>query len=103
MEGVVAHGERRPEAGDRLVHEARQVLRLGEVLPDAGVPRLQRGGTLELDDCGGFLTGVQQRRAQPEVDLEAACAEGARAPEALERSGEPPLPHELGAELELTR
>ena len=102
MEEVVVHRERCTEVGDRLVDEASQVLRLGEVLPDADVPRLQRGGTLELDDRGGFLTGVQQRRAQPEVDLEAARAEGVRAPEALERIGEPPLPHELGAELELT-
>ena len=46
-------------------------------------------------------TGVQQRRAQPEVDKEPARAERVRAPKALERLGEPPLPHELGAELEL--
>jgi hypothetical protein len=44
---------------------------------------------------------VQQRRAQPEVDLEAARAEVMRAPEARERIGEPPLPHQLGTELEL--
>ena len=102
MEGVVVRGERCPEVVDRLVHEAHRVLRLGEVLSDADVPGLQLGGTLKLDDCGGFLTRVQQRRAQPEVDVEAARAEGLRAPEALERLGEPPLPHELSAELEMT-
>ena len=102
MEEVVVHRERSTEVGDRLAHEARLVLRLGEVLQGAGVPRLQRGRTLELDDRGGLLTGVQQRRAQPEVDLEAARPEGVRAPEDFERVGESPLPHELGAELELT-
>ena len=98
---VVVHRERRTEVGDRLIHEAHSILRLGEVLQDTGVPRLQRGRTIELDDRGGFLTGVQQCRAQPEVDLEAARAERVRVPEALERVAKPPLPHELGAELEL--
>ena len=102
MDEVVVHRERCTEVGDRLGDEAHLVLRLGEVLPDTGVPRLLRGRTLELDDRGGFLTRVQQRGAQPEVDLEAARTEVVRAPEALERSGEPPLSHELGAELEMT-
>ena len=61
MEGVVVHRERCAEVGDRLLDEARPVLRLAEVLQDSRVPRLQRGGTLELDDRGGFLTGVEQR------------------------------------------
>ncbi|MFI5280834.1 MAG: hypothetical protein ACHQU1_10075 [Gemmatimonadales bacterium] len=103
MEEVVVHRDRGTEVGDRLVHEAEVVPRLREVLQDTDVPRLQRGGTLKLDDRGGFLAGVQQRRAQSEVDKETASAERVRAPKALERLGEPPLPHEFGAELQMTR
>ena len=103
MKEVVVHRERCTEIGDRFVDEARFVLRLAEVVPGAGVPGLQRGGVLQLDDRRGFLTGVQQRRAQPEMDLEAVRTESLRPPEVLERIGEPPLPHELGAELELAR
>lgn len=102
MEEVVVHRDRRTEGGDRFVHEAQVVPRLAEVLEDTDVPRLQCGCTLELDDRIGVLTGVQQRRPQPEVDEEPASTERVRAPEALECLGEPPLPHELGAELELT-
>ena len=101
MEAVVVHRERRTEVGDRLVHESELELRLAEVLQDTDVPRLQHGGTLELDDRGGVLTGVQQRRPQPELDEKPARTERVRAPKALERLGEPPLPHEFGAELEL--
>ena len=101
VEDVVVQCEPCTEVGDRLTHEARLVLRLGEVLPDTCVPRLEGGGTLERDDRSGLLTGVQQRRAQPEVDQEAARAERVRAPEALEGVGEPSPSHQLGAELEL--
>jgi hypothetical protein len=101
MEEVVVHCERGTEVGNGLVDEARLVLRLCEIVEGTGMPRLQRGGTLELDDRGGFLTGGTQRGTQSEIDLEAACAECVRPPEALKRIGEPPLPQELGAETEM--
>ncbi len=101
MEGFVVRGESCPEVVDRLVHEAHRVVRLAEVVPHAGVPRLEAGGALELDDCVGLPTEVEERRAQAEGNLEAARAGGVCPPEALERVGEPPLPHELRAALEM--
>ena len=77
-------------------------------------------GTAPLRDCGGHWhaqaaarrharagrsrrlpDGWPQRGTQSEIDLEAARAECVRPPEALERIGEPPLPQELGAEVEM--
>ena len=92
MEGVVVRGESCPEVVDRLVHEAHRVVRLAEVVPHAGVPRLAGRRRTRVDDCVGFPTEVEERGAQAEGNLEAARAGGLCPPEALERVGEPPAP-----------
>src|SRR6185436_15564706 len=72
-------------AAQRLGDVAQPLVRLAQVLLDAGVGRRRAPRALEAADRGDELVAPHQRVAERRQDLPLRCAEGQRAPERPDR------------------